>query len=67
MGASIVSTFTDALSGVATGIANTVVDVFNAVCVTAEGEISNIAIWGLVFGGIALAAGIVRKFTSKVG
>ena len=67
MGVSIVSTFTEAISGVATGIANTVVDVFNTVCVTTEGGISNIAIWGLVFGAIALATGIVRKFTSKVG
>ena len=67
MGASIVSTFTEAIAGVATGIATTVVDVFNAVCVAEGGGISNIAIWGLVFGGIALATGIVRKFTSKVG
>ena len=66
MGTSIVSTITGAITEFATGVAGTVVEVFNAVCVNEAGGLSNLAIWGLVLGGIALATAIVRKFTAKV-
>ena len=67
MGESIVSTVVEAIKGVASGVASTVVDVFNAVCVNSEGGISNLAIWGLVIGSLGIGFGIVRMFTRKVG
>lgn len=67
MGGEIVSTFTEALGGLGTGIANTAVDVFNAVVVNTEGGLSNLAIFGIVMGCIGLGTFLVRKFTAKVG
>ena len=67
MGSSIVSTIVTAVKDFATGISSTVVDVFNAVCVNAEGGLSNLAIWGLVLGAVGLGYALIRKFTSKVG
>ncbi len=67
MGTSIVSTIVTAVKDFATGVAGTVVDVFNAVCVNSEGGLSNLAIWGLVLGAVGLGYAIIRKFTSKVG
>ena len=67
MGAEIVSTFVEAVKGVAGGIAGTIVDTFNAVAVNSEGGLSNLAIWGLVLGAVGLGTFVVRKFTSKVG
>ena len=67
MGTSIVSTIVTAVKDFATGVAGTVVDVFNAVCVNPEGGLSNLATWGLVLGAVGLGYALIRKFTSKVG
>ncbi len=67
MGSEIVSTFVEAVKGIASGIAGTFVDVFNAVAVNPEGGLSNLAVWGLVLGAVGLGTFAVRKFTSKVG
>ena len=67
MGSEIVSTFVDAVKGIASGIAETFVDTFNAVCVNSEGGLSNLAIWGLVLGAVGVATFAVKKFTGKVG
>ena len=67
MGTSIVSTITGAITEFATGVAGTVVEVFNAVCVNEAGGLSNLATWGLVFGAISIGYALIRKFTSKVG
>ena len=67
LGGSIVKTVTDAITGLATNIAGTVVDVFNKVFVNADGGISNIAIWGLVVGAVGITFGIVRMFMRKAG
>lgn len=66
MGSSIVTTFTEAFTGITSGIASGVVDTFNAVFMDGEG-LSNIAIWGIVMGAVALGIGLIRKFTSKAG
>ena len=66
MGAEIVSTCVEAVKSFATGIADTAVTVFDKVLVNSEGGLSNLAIWGLVLGAIALGTAIVRKFTAKV-
>ena len=67
MGSEIVTTFTDAVKGFASGVAGAIVDTFNAVCVNTEGGLSNLAIWGLVLGAVGIGVGLVRKFTAKVG
>lgn len=67
LGGSIVKTVTDAISGLATNIAGTVVDVFNKVFVNAGGGISDFAIWSLVVGAVGITFGIVRMFTRKAG
>jgi hypothetical protein len=66
MGAEIVTTCVEAVKSFATGIADTAVTVFDKVLVNTEGGLSNLAIWGLVLGAIALGTAIVRKFTAKV-
>lgn len=67
IGKSIVDTFVEGMSSIASGAADTVKTVFNTLVVTENGGLSNLAIWGLVFGGIALALGFVRMFTRKLG
>ena len=63
----IVSTFVTALGDFCSGIATAVVDTFEKVCLTADGGLSNLAIWGITFGAITLAVGVVRSFTRKAG
>ena len=63
----IVSTFTSAVSEFAEGIGTTVVDLFDKVFVTADGNLSNLAIWGITFGAISLVLGLVHTFTRKAG
>ena len=67
IGASIVTTFVDSMKGIATGAAETITSVFNGLVVTENGGLSNLAIWGLVFGGIAITLGVVRLFTRRLG
>lgn len=67
MGAEIITTFTDALSSLASGVASTVVATFNAIMMTSEGKLSNIAIYGIVFLAVSLGIGLVKKFTAKAG
>ncbi len=67
MGTSIIETFTTALSSLGTGVAETVVNVFDKVFVGAEGGLSNLAIYGIVMGAVALGIGLVHKFTRKAG
>lgn len=67
VGSQIVSTFVESVSGVVTGVTGAVTEGFNNLIVNSNGQISNLAIWGLVFGGIGLVVGIVRRFTRKVG
>lgn len=67
MGSTIVTTFVDAIKGFATGVSETVIEVFNKIFVTTEGGLSNLAVWGLVMGAISLGFALVRIFTRKAG
>ena len=67
MGAEIVSTFTTSFSTFCSGIAGSIVETFNSVFTTGDGKLSNLAIWGIVFGAVGLGLAIVRKFTAKAG
>lgn len=67
MGAEIITTFTEALSSLASGVASTVVTTFDAVMTNSEGGLSNLAIYGIVFLAVSLGIGLVRKFSAKAG
>ena len=67
MGTEIVTTAVDALKGFASGVAETTVNVFEKVCMNAEGGLSNLAIWGIVMAVFGLGVGLTRVFTRKVG
>lgn len=66
MGSDIVTTITTASSDFATGFGNAVVNTFNTILTNGEGGLSNLAIWGLVFGGVGLIIGLSKLFTRKV-
>lgn len=67
MGAEIITTFTDALSSLASGVASTVVTTFDTVMTNSEGKLSNLAIYGIVTIAVSLGIGLVRKFSAKAG
>ncbi len=62
-----VSTVVDSFGSLLTGIASTIGNTFDALFVSADGGISNIAAWGLMFLGVGLGAKMLRKFTDKAG
>ena len=63
----IVETFLSGVTGLGSGLGTAIVDTFNSVVLTSEGKLSNIAIWGLTFGGMALVIGLAKLFSRKVG
>ena len=65
MGSEIITTFVEALSSLASGLASTVVATFDAVMMTSDGKLSNLAIYGIVFLAVSLGIGLVKKFSSK--
>ena len=67
VGTQIVEVFVTAIKGIAEGISTAVVDTFNTLYVTKDGSLTNLAIWGIVFGGVALASYCVRKLAAKRG
>lgn len=67
MGTSIVNTIVTAATEFATGFGGAVVDTFNTILTDGNGELSNLAIWALAFGGIGLIVGISKIFTRKIG
>lgn len=62
-----VTAVTGSFSAFLTGIAGAVVDTFDAVFVTTEGGVSNLAAWGLMFLAVGFGSRILRKFTNKAG
>ena len=67
LGSQIVDTFLEGVTGLGSGLGRTIVDTFNSVVMTSDGKLSNLAIWGLVFGGSALIIGVVKHFARKAG
>jgi len=65
MVAEIVGVFLDAIEAMFQGVADTIVELFNTLVYVPEVGLTGIAIWSLVFGGIALALGFINKFTLK--
>lgn len=67
MGAEIVQTITGAATNFASGFGSAVVNTFDTILINGDGGLSNLAIWGLVFGGVALIVGLSKMFTRKAG
>lgn len=65
MGSEIVTTITTAATGFASGFGRAVVETFETIMVSENGNLSNLAIWGLVFGGVGLIIGLSKLFTRK--
>jgi hypothetical protein len=67
MVADIVDVFLDAIESMFQGVADTLVSLFDTLIYVpgAEGGLTGIATYSLVFGGIALALGFINKFTLK--
>lgn len=71
MGSEIVTTIVEGFTDFVGGIGSAIVDGFNKVF-TVTGtdgvtKLSNLAIWGLVFGGIGLGTWLVKKLFAKAG
>ena len=62
----MVTTFVDAFTSFTSGIGTGIVDAFNNVAMSGN-NLSNLAVWGLVFGGVTLGIGLVSRFTRKAG
>lgn len=56
----IVSTFTSSFGDLCSGLASTVVTTFDTVMTTTDGKLSNIAIWGITFMGVAGGLGLIN-------
>ena len=67
IGAQIASVFTGAFTGITSGLSSGLVEAFDTVIVNPEGGLTNLAIWGIVFGGIAFGTWLVKKLMHKVG
>lgn len=67
MGASIVTTVVDAIGAFLTGVGGNIVDVFDKIVVTESGQLTNFAVWALVFLGVGLAGGVIGAILRKVG
>lgn len=58
---------TGSFSAFLSGVASAVVDTFDAIFVTSEGGLTNLAAWGLMFLAIGFGSRFLRKFTNKAG
>jgi len=67
IGSQIVDTIVSGVTGLATGITGAVVDTWNGIMLDSSGNLSGVATWGLVFVGIGVVMGFVRKFTAGRG
>ena len=67
MAASIVSTIVEAIGSFLIGVGGNIVEVFDKIVVAENGGLTNFAVWALVFGGIALAGGVISAILRKVG
>lgn len=62
MVADIIQIFTDALSGMVSAVADTLITAFNTLVYDPVNGLTGIATWGLVFGGVALVLGLTQRF-----
>ena len=62
----MITTITEAIGGVLSGIGGAIVDFFDTAVLTAEGEMTTFAVWALAFLGISFGLGVVKFITSLV-
>lgn len=67
MAAEIISTITSTITSFLTAVASNIVTVFNAVAVTADGKLTDFAIWALVFLGVGFGTTVLTAILRKVG
>jgi hypothetical protein len=59
----ILGVFTDIFSGLVSAMTTLVTDAFSGLIYNSTDGLSDIAIWSLVFGAIAVVLGLVNRFT----
>jgi hypothetical protein len=62
MVAEIIAIFTEAFTGMTTALIDLVTSAFSGLVYNSTDGLQDLAVWGLVFGGIALVLGIVQRF-----
>lgn len=62
MVAQIIQVFTDAFTGMTNALIGLITDAFSGLVYNTTDGLQDVAIWGLVFGGIALVLGVVQRF-----
>ena len=67
IGSQIVEIFTGTFEGLTAGLTGSLVKAFDALLINSEGGLTNLAIWGIVFGAMSLGIFLVKKLTRKVG
>ena len=62
MVAEIIQVFTDAFTGMLSALTTLITTAFSNLVYNSTDGLQDLAVWGLVFGGIALVLGIVQRF-----
>lgn len=62
MVAEIIQVFTDAFTGMVSALTTLITTAFADLVYNSTDGLQDLAVWGLVFGGIALVLGIVQRF-----
>lgn len=62
MVAEIIQVFTDAFTGMVSALTTLITTAFSNLVYNSTDGLQDLAVWGLVFGGIALVLGIVQRF-----
>lgn len=62
----IITTLTTAITSFGSSAVTAIVDNFDALAVTAEGDLTNVAVWGLSFMGVSLVIGLGRLVVGMV-
>lgn len=63
----IITAIVEGATGILSGIGSGAVDFFESIFLTAEGGISSLGTYLLVFVGVGMAIGIMRWIRAKVG
>ena len=66
MGTEIITTITDGFQGTLEGTGSGIVNFFQTLLQTTEGQLTALGIFGLTFTGVGLAVWIIRKLLSRV-
>ena len=63
----MISTVTQSISGILTGIGSAIVDFFDVAVLTTNGELTTFAVWALAFLGVSFGLGAIGWIVGKVG